>query len=41
MRQTPSLIIIGMKPYDEEIFGSWYTDTFDDVVAEANNTKYI
>ncbi|MDC0030206.1 succinylglutamate-semialdehyde dehydrogenase [Pseudomonadota bacterium] len=43
---TPSLInITGMtKSYDEENFGPmlqvFFTDTFDEAVAEANNTKY-
>ena len=43
---TPSLInITGMKKsYDEENFGPmlqvYFADTFDDAVAEANNTKY-
>ena len=43
---TPSLInITGMKKsYDEENFGPmlqvYFADTFDEAVAEANNTKY-
>ena len=43
---TPSLIdITGMtKSYDEENFGPmlqvFFADTFDEAVAEANNTKY-